>query len=65
MDDEIAILKEEGKIKEAEAKTKVRNRRAYAALEMIESGTRSVGNLVGAGAKAAAVGQNAIKAFEM
>ena len=48
MDDEIAILKAEGKIKEAETKTKTRNRRAYATLEMIESGTRSIGNIVGA-----------------
>ena len=48
MDDEIAILKAEGRIKEAEAKTKERNRRAYAALEMVESATRSVGNVAGA-----------------
>lgn len=48
MDDEIAILKSEGRIKEAEAKTRERNRRAYAALEMVESATRSVGNVVGA-----------------
>lgn len=48
MDDEIALLKAEGRIKEAEAKTKERNRRAYATLEMIESGTRSIGNIVGA-----------------
>lgn len=65
MDDEIAILKEEGKIKEAEAKTKTRNRRAYAALEMVESATRSFGNVVGGVAKMQAVGQNAVKAFEM
>lgn len=65
MDEEIGILKSEGKIKEAEAKTRTRNRRAYAILEMTESATRSVGNLVGAGAKAAAVGQGAVHNFEM
>ena len=45
---EIDILKSQGKIAEAEAKTKVNNRRAYAILEMTESATRSVGNVVGA-----------------
>lgn len=48
MDDEIALLKAQGKIAEAEAKTKTRNRRAYAALEMVESATRSFSNVVGA-----------------
>lgn len=65
MDEEIAILKAEGKIKEAQKKTITRNRRAYAILEMAESATRSIGNIVGAGAKAAAVGQNAINQFAM
>lgn len=65
MDEDIAILKAEGKIKEAQMKTITRNRRAYAILEMTESATRSIGNLVGAGAKAAAVGQNAINQFAM
>lgn len=65
MDEEIEILKIEGKIKEAKMKTITRNRRAYAILEMAESATRSVGNLVGAGAKAAAVGTNAINQFAM
>ena len=65
MDEEIAILKAHGKIKEAEMKTITRNRRAYAILEMAESATRSIGNLVGAGAKAAAVGTNAINQFAM
>lgn len=65
MDEEIAILKAEGKIKEAQMKTITRNRRAYAILEMAERATRSVGNLVSAGAKAAAVGQNAINTFAM
>ncbi len=60
MDEEIAILKAQGKIKEAEMKTITRNRRAYAILEMAESATRSVGNLVGAGAKAAAIGRSTI-----
>lgn len=45
---EIDILKSQGKIAEAEAKTRVNNRRAYAILEMTESATRSVGNIVGA-----------------
>lgn len=45
---EIDILKSQGKIAEAEAKTRVNNRRAYAILEMTESATRSVGNVVGA-----------------
>lgn len=48
MDEEIEILKSEGKIKEAEAKTRTRNRRAYAILEMAESATRTVGNIAGA-----------------
>lgn len=66
MDEEIAILKSEGKIKEAEMKTITRNRRAYAILEMAESATRSVGNLVGAGAKAkAAASKGALSALEM
>ena len=47
-DEEINILKSQGKIAEAEAKTRVNNRRAYAILEMTESATRSVGNVVGA-----------------
>lgn len=45
---EIDILKSQGKIAEAEAKTRVNNRRAYAILEMTESATRSVGNIAGA-----------------
>lgn len=45
---EIDILKSQGKITEAEAKTRVNNRRAYAILEMTESASRSVGNVVGA-----------------
>lgn len=45
---EIDILKSQGKIAEAEALTRVNNRRGYAILEMLESGTRSVGNVVGA-----------------
>lgn len=65
MDDEISLLKSQGKIAAAEAKTRERNRRAYAILEMAESATRSVGNIVGAGAKAAMVGQNAIAQFAM
>ena len=47
-ENEIFYLKQQGKIAEAEAKTKVNNRRAYAILEMTESATRSVGNVVGA-----------------
>lgn len=47
-DKEIDILKSQGKIAEAEAKTKVNNRRGYAILEMTESLTRSVGNVAGA-----------------
>lgn len=54
MDEEIEILKSEGKIKAAEAKTRERNRRAYAILEMAESGSRTVGNIVGAVAKGVA-----------
>ena len=65
MDEEIAILKALGKIKEAEMKTITRNRRAYAILEMAESATRSIGNLIGAGAKVAEVGTNAINQFAM
>lgn len=45
---EIDILKSQGLIAEAEAKTRVNNRRAFAILEMTESATRSVGNIVGA-----------------
>lgn len=47
-ENEIFYLKQQGKIAEAEAKTRVNNRRAYAILEMTESATRSVGNIVGA-----------------
>ena len=45
---EIDILKSQGKIAEAEAKTRVNNRRAYAILEMTESASRSIGNVAGA-----------------
>ena len=47
-ENEIDILKSQGKIAEAEAKTRVNNRRAYAILEMTESASRSIGNVVGA-----------------
>lgn len=47
---EIDILKSQGKIAEAEAKTRVNNRRAYAILEMTESATRSIGNIKGTSA---------------
>lgn len=45
---EIDLLRSQGKIAEADAKTRVNNRRAYAILEMTESATRSVGNIMGA-----------------
>lgn len=48
IDEEINILKSQGKVAEAEAKTKTRNRRAYAILEMAESATRSISNIGGA-----------------
>lgn len=47
-EDEIFLLKQQGKIAEADAKTRVNNRRAYAILEMTESVTRSAGNVMGA-----------------
>ena len=45
---EIDILKSQGKITEADAKTRVNNRRAFAILEMAESASRSLGNTIGA-----------------
>lgn len=55
---EIDILKSQGKIAEAEAKTRVNNRRGYAILEMTESASRSIGNVVGAVKGTAALPMN-------